>query len=78
MRELSTKLLLAALTAFILMSCSGEEWSCVEQGKNMYSVSSSGALGSADKGCTCEQIREFEYREFGSVDDDALRSDFGC
>ncbi len=78
MRELSTKLLLAAQTAFVLMSCSGEEWSCVEQGKNMYSVSSSGALGSADKGCTCEEIREFELRNFGSVDEGALKSDFGC
>ena len=44
----------------------------------MYSVSSSGALGSADKGCTCEEIREFELRNFGSVDEDALKSDFGC
>ena len=72
------KLLLAAITALILISCSGEEWSCVEQGKNMYSVSSSGELGSADKGCSCEELREFEFRHWGSVDEDALKSDFGC
>ena len=60
------------------MSCSGEEWSCVEQGKSMYSVNSKGEMGSADKGCSCEELREFEYRHWGSVDEDALKSDFGC
>lgn len=78
MRELSTKLLLAALIAFVLMSCSGEEWSCVEQGKTLYSINSSGNPGSADKGCSCEEIRDFELRNFGSVDEGALKSDFGC
>lgn len=66
------------LTASILTSCGGENWSCIEDGKTLYSVSSSGNLGSADKGCSCDEIREFELRNFGSVDEDALKSDFGC
>jgi len=72
------KVFIAALTALILASCSGEEWSCVEEGKSLYSISSSGKPGSAGKGCSCEEIREFELRNFGSVDEGALKSDFGC
>ena len=63
---------------FALVACSQEEWSCVEDGKSLYSISTLGNLGSADKGCSCDEIREFEFRVFGSVDEDALKSDFGC
>ena len=65
-----------ALLAF--NACSQEEWRCVEDGKSLYSMSISGGIGSADKGCSCAQIREFELRVFGSVDEGALKSDFGC
>ena len=44
----------------------------------MYSMSASGELGSADKGCSCAEIRAFELRTFGAVDEAALESDFGC
>jgi len=44
----------------------------------MYSVSDSGELGSADKGCSCDEIRAFELREFGEVDEEALKNEFGC
>lgn len=44
----------------------------------MYSVNSEGHSGSADKGCSFEEIREFELRNWGSVDEDALKSDFDC
>jgi len=44
----------------------------------MYSISDTGNIGSAEKGCSCEQIRDFELREFGEVDEDAFKSDFGC
>jgi len=44
----------------------------------MYSISDSGKLGGAGKGCSCQQIRSFELRAFGSVDEAALRNDFGC
>lgn len=60
-----------------LFACSGD-WSCVQQGDTLFSMNSSGQLGSADKGCTCDEIRSFERRVFGSVDEDALRTDFGC
>ena len=73
MRSLCT-----ALTLFFLMSCAEGDWTCVEQGKNMYSVNSDGHMGSADKGCSCDEMREFERRHWGSVDEDALKSDFGC
>ncbi len=63
---------------FGLASCSNEEWTCQTRGKTMYSMSSSGELGSADKGCSCAEIRAFELRIFGVVDEDALKSDFGC
>lgn len=44
----------------------------------MYSVNSSGEIGAANKGCSCDEIRQFELREFGEADDEALKSDFGC
>ena len=66
------------LVAVLAVACAGEDWSCVEQGQTLYSVSSSGNIGSADKGCSCAQIRDFEYHNFGSVDEDALAADFGC
>ena len=62
----------------LLASCSNEVWTCRTEGKTMFSMSSSGKLGSAGKGCSCEQIRSFELREFGSVDEQALKNDFGC
>lgn len=58
--------------------CSQDQWRCVEDGRSLYSMSTSGKIGSADKGCSCAQIREFELRVFGSVDEGALKSDFGC
>lgn len=71
-------LLLAVIACFFLASCSNEDWSCQVQGKTMFSMSSSGEIGSADKGCSCEEIRSFEMRTFGEVDEAALKSDFGC
>ena len=44
----------------------------------MYSQSASGEIGGAQKGCTCEQIRNHELYHFKSVDEEALKSDFGC
>lgn len=44
----------------------------------MFSVSCSGKIGSADKGCSCEEIKAFEIKEFGSVDEDDLKLYFGC
>jgi hypothetical protein len=61
----------------IIASC-GEGWTCQTKGKTMFSMSSSGKIGSADKGCTCDEIRMFELREFGRVDEAALKSDFDC
>lgn len=65
------------LTTFLL-SCSQEEWYCRTNGDMMYSQSASGEIGGAQKGCSCEQIRNHEYKHFKSVDEQALKSDFGC
>jgi len=62
----------------LLNTSCGENWSCVSSKGKMYSISDSGKLGSADKGCTCEEIRRFEQRSFGTVDERALKSDLGC
>ena len=74
---MKTALVIVA-TVLCLSSCSDEQWSCQTSGKAMYSVSSSGALGSADKGCSCSVIRAFELPTFGEVDEAAMESDFGC
>ena len=50
----------------------------VQQGDVLLSMSSSGKLGAANKGCSCDEIRSFERLTFGSVDEEALRADFGC
>jgi len=61
-----------------LISCSQEEWSCRTNGDMMYSQNASGELGGAQKGCSCEEIRNHELYHFKSVDEQALKSDFGC
>ena len=62
-----------------LLGCSDNEtWYCRIDGDAMYSISEAGAIGSADKGCSCQEMRAFEQRAFGSVDEQALNSDFGC
>jgi hypothetical protein len=65
------------LISLLVVGCS-EDWKCETAEKSMYSVSSSGQIGAADKGCTCEQIKNFELKQFGQVDEDALKRDFGC
>lgn len=67
-----------ALVLITMLSSCGEDWTCQTKGKDMFSMSASGMIGSADKGCTCEEIRSFELREFSRVDEAALKSDFGC
>ena len=77
--EKMKRLYIVAAIALLVVGCgSGGDWQCVERGKTMLSMSDSGKLGSADKGCTCAEIREFEQRVFGEVDEAALKSDFGC
>jgi len=44
----------------------------------MYSVNTKGELGGAQKGCSCDEIRAFEYDNWGEVDEDAMKEDFGC
>jgi len=75
LNEKYTPLLIVMLT---LISCSQEEWYCRTIGDKMYSQSASGEIGGAHKGCSCEQIRNHEYLLFRSVDEQALKSDFGC
>ena len=71
--------LLLILSLSCLVACEDPEtWLCKVDGKTMYSLSASGKLGSADKGCSCSEIRSFEQRTFGAVDEAALKSDFGC
>jgi len=35
-------------------------------------------ISGAQKGCFCEQIRNPEYKNFRSVVEQTLKSDFGC
>ena len=71
--------LLLILSLSCLTACGDQEtWLCKVDGKSMYALSASGKLGSADKGCSCGEIRSFELRTFGAVDEAALKSDFGC
>ena len=44
----------------------------------MFSMSEPGNIGSADKGCSCPEIRNFELSKFGKLDVEALKNDFGC
>jgi len=66
--------------SLLLVSCSDEKWSCKvsENGNNMYSVNTKGELGGAQKGCSCSQIRAFEYKHWGYVDEEGMKEKFGC
>ena len=76
------KLLALILNLFAvpcLSACSEiETWYCKQDGKTLYSVTASGEIGSADNGCSCDEIRYFEASTFGEVDDEALAEEFGC
>ena len=69
------KALIAVAAALILSGCENENWVCVEQYKTLFSMKNGGVIGSADKGCSCEDIVEFNIRNFGNRGDS---SDFGC
>lgn len=69
--------LLVVLSSVLLLSCD-ENWICQTKGKTMFSMSSSGKIGSAEKGCSCEEIKSFELSVHGRVDEAALKRDFGC
>ena len=58
----------------ILSGCDSGNWVCVEQNKTLFSMNG-GIIGSADKGCSCEEIVEFNIRNFGTRGDSG---DFGC
>jgi hypothetical protein len=40
--------------------------------------STSGKIGSAGKGCSCEQMHSFEIKQLGEAAEQALKKDFGC
>ena len=71
------KLLLLLLSIFLL-SCSQEKWSCFVDGKDMWSVSENGGIGPANYGCSCDDIRNHAIKNWGYVDEEAMKSDFGC
>lgn len=75
---MKTFLITALVTALVAGCVERETWSCVIDGDVMYSMSSKGQLGGAQKGCTCDEIRQFELKVFGEVDEEALKRDFGC
>ena len=70
----------ALFMMLILSGCgdANEGWRCETQGSTMFSMNNSGELGSAGKGCSCNQIRNHELKHFGTVDEEALKSDFNC
>ncbi len=67
-------ILIAVAATLILSGCENENWVCVEENKTLFSMNG-GIIGSADKGCSCEDIVEFNIRNFGTRGDS---SDFGC
>ena len=74
-----TRSVVAITGTFLLGICWGGEWTCRIQGDAMYSVNlEARELGGAQRGCSCGQIRSFEQQQFGEVDEEALRRDFGC
>jgi hypothetical protein len=54
------------------------EWTCIERGNTMLSISEKGDLGPAEKACTCTGMADFERRKFGRVDYASLNKDHGC
>ena len=54
------------------------EWSCVEKGQTMHSISDKGEIGPAEEACTCTGMADFERRKFGRVDYAGLNKDHGC
>ena len=75
----SLLLLCIALVFSVIFDYMGvPPWDCVIKNGTIYSLNESGYFGSAEKGCTCDEIRAFELSKFGEVDTAALKSDFGC
>ena len=72
------KTMFTIVSLLVLVSCGGDEWYCVEDGDVMYSRSKNGEWGGAERACSCSKIRAFEKKVFGSVDEAALKRDFGC
>jgi len=54
------------------------EWTCVEEGQTMYSISDKGEIGAAEEACTCTGMADFERRNWGRVDYAGLNKDHGC
>lgn len=74
------KIIIYLLIVTFLSSCWSNKviWTCTEDWTVMYSKDQNWNLWSADKWCSCEQIKDFEMRTFWEVDYDALKSDFWC
>jgi hypothetical protein len=71
-------LFLIALSMSLFGCADNSGWLCKVEEKTMYSVNKDGLMGSAEKGCSCDDMREFEQQFFGSVDEQALQKDHGC
>tara|TARA_E500000331_G_scaffold292244_1_gene289042 strand:+ start:296 stop:553 length:258 start_codon:yes stop_codon:yes gene_type:complete len=78
MKETIARMFLILFVSTISACGNDETWLCRVEGNTMYSISSSGNLGAANKACSCSEIRAFELKTFGRVDEAALRNDFGC
>lgn len=78
----SKQVIASVLVAFMLTSCSSEGpedgWRCEVRGQSMFSMSSDGQLGAAEKGCTCSEMADFNRRTFGEADYESLNEDHGC
>lgn len=66
---------IAFAATVVLSGCENENWVCVERNKTLFSMKNGGIIGSADKGCSCEEIVEFNIRNFGTRGDSG---DFDC
>lgn len=61
-----------------LYGCSGDNWRCVTRGTAMFSLNDKDEIGSANKGCSCSEIRAWDKKILGEVDERRMRENFGC
>ena len=70
----------ASLSIFaIIVGCGGDEdWKCMTENREIFSINSIGEISNASESCTCMQIRMFETATHGLVDEKKLEEEYGC
>ena len=78
----SKQVIACVFVAAMLTGCSSEGpqegWRCEVRGQTMFSMSTDGQLGAAEKGCTCSEMADFNQKTFGDPDYETLNKEHGC